>query len=82
MPEPHAKAPLVCDTSVLLYLGRIGHADLLPALFGPVYIPRAVALELDMGRLLRSDTLNPYSMEWATIVQVPEAALKALPPTA
>ena len=42
---------VVCDTSILLYLGRIGHLDLLPALFAPIYIPEQVVLELDMGRL-------------------------------
>lgn len=36
------KAPLVCDTSVLLYLGRIGREYLLPAWYGPVYAPEQV----------------------------------------
>ena len=35
---------LVCDTTVLLYLGRIGQVSLLPAVFEPVYIPQAVLL--------------------------------------
>ena len=54
MPE----RPLVCDTTVLLYLGRIGQIDLLPALFTPIYIPEQVVLELDVGRLLRADTVD------------------------
>jgi hypothetical protein len=49
----------VCDTTVLLYLGRIGQAGLLPELFAPVFIPEPILLELDMGRILRHDTINP-----------------------
>ena len=55
-----SKRAIVCDTTVLLYLGRIGQSDLLPALFSPVYVPEPVMLELDMGRLLRPDTINPH----------------------
>jgi hypothetical protein len=29
----------MCDTTIPLYLGRIGRIDLLAALFAPVYIP-------------------------------------------
>lgn len=64
------KASLVSDTSLLLYLGRIRQLHLLPSLFARVYIPQQVVLELDAGRLLRSDTVNPRHLEWATIVEV------------
>lgn len=74
------KQPLVCDTTVLLYLGRIGQADLLHALFTPVYVPEPVMLELDMGRLLRPDTFNPRGCAWATPAEVPQDAIDALPP--
>jgi hypothetical protein len=53
---------IVCDTTVLLYPGRIGQSDLLPALFSSVYVPEHVLLELDMGRLLHPDTVNPRSL--------------------
>ena len=76
MPEQ----PLVCDTTVLLYLGRISQADLLPALFTPVYVPEPVMLELDMGRLLRPDTFNPQDCAWAAPVTVPQDAIDVLPP--
>jgi uncharacterized protein len=33
-----SEQPLVCDTTIPLYLGRIGQIDLLPALFAPVCI--------------------------------------------
>jgi len=74
------KRPLVCDTTVLLYLGRIGRADLVPALFGPVYVPEPVVLELDMGRLLRPDTCDPRQWAWAERVTVSPEAIGALPP--
>lgn len=76
MPDP----AVVCDTPVLLYLGRIAQIEWLPRLFKTVYVPEAVALELDMGRLLRADTVNPRLWPWATIVPVPQSALDALPP--
>jgi predicted nucleic acid-binding protein len=50
---------VVCDTTVLLYLGRIDDSDLLLALFSTVHIPEQVLAELDMGRLLHRDTLDP-----------------------
>lgn len=76
MPE----RPLVCDTTVLLYLGRIGQLGLLPALFAPIDIPEAVALELDMGRLLRPDTIDPRGLAWAAVVAVSRDAMDSLPP--
>lgn len=80
MPDTSPKSPLICDTSVLLYLGRIEQADVLPALFAPIYVPEAVALELDMGRLLRSDTFDPRTHPWANLIPVPITTLQALPP--
>ena len=75
-----AKLALVCDTTVLLYLNRIGLTHLLPALFEPVYIPQTVLLELDMGRLTRSDTIDPRSLRWPHIVHVPDNSIDSLPP--
>jgi hypothetical protein len=40
--------PIVCDTTVLLYLGRIGQSELLPAQYRPALVPEAVTLELEM----------------------------------
>ncbi len=68
------------DTSLLLYLGRLRQVHLLPLLFAQVYIPEQVVLELDAGRLLRSDIVNPRHLEWATIVEVPDEQIAALPP--
>ena len=74
------KRPIVCDTTVLLYLGRIGQIDLLPALFDPVWVPERVGLELDMGRLLRRDTVDPRVLPWATLVSVSQVMIDSLPP--
>ena len=74
------KQPLVCDTTIPLYLDRIGQIALLPALFAPVYVPEQVCLELDMGRVLRLDTINPRSLAWVELVSVSQALIDSLPP--
>jgi predicted nucleic acid-binding protein len=73
------KSPLVSDTTLLLYLGRLGRVHLLPDLFASVFVPEQVALELDAGRLLRTDTINPRALKWATVVPVYEEEIAALP---
>lgn len=75
-----SKRSIVCDTTVLLYLGRIGQLDLLPALFEPVWVPESIQLELDMGRLLRRDTVDPQELPWTTSVSVSQAMIDGLPP--
>jgi predicted nucleic acid-binding protein len=74
------KQPLVCDTTIPLYLDRIGQIDLLSALFAPIYVPEQVCLELDMGRLLRPDTINPRSLVWVELVSVSQTLIDSLPP--
>jgi predicted nucleic acid-binding protein len=74
-----SKRAIVCDTTVLLYLSRIGQIDLLSALFSPVCVPESVMLELDMGRLLRPDTINPRRLAWVTPVSVSRAMIDDLP---
>jgi predicted nucleic acid-binding protein len=59
---------------------HIGQIDLLPALFDPVLVPECVKLELDMGRLLRRDTVDPEDLPWATLVLVSQVMIDALPP--
>lgn len=71
---------IVCDTTVLLYLGRIDQLRLLPELYSIVYVTEAVTLELDMGRLLRPDTINPRNLEWVNSVSIPEPNINVLPP--
>jgi predicted nucleic acid-binding protein len=74
------KAEIVCDTTVLLYLGRINHTPLLPELFKSVFVPQTVMLELDAGRLLRPDTIDPRNLDWITLVEVTSSEINALPP--
>jgi len=71
---------LVCDTTLLLYLNRIGQTSLLCALFEPIHVPKPVGLELDMGRLLRPDTIDPSQMECLSPVSVDQSEMDALPP--
>jgi len=75
-----AKLPLVCDTTLLLYLNRIDQVDLLSALFAQVCVPESVMLELDMGRLDRGDTIDPRKLAWIAPVSVSQAAIGDLPP--
>ena len=70
---------LVSDTSVLLYLGRIQHLDLLDTLFTNILIPQAVLSELDVGRTLRADTVNPRHFAWMQIVKVSTEEIAQLP---
>jgi len=71
---------IACDTSLLLYLGRIKKVTILPALYKEVYVPEKVALELDAGRLLRADTIDPRMLDWVNVVSVSEKKIHALPP--
>ena len=73
------KESIACDTSLLLYLGRIRKTNVLPALYEEVSVPEKVALELDAGRLLRSDTIDPRLLDWANVVPVSERDILALP---
>jgi uncharacterized protein len=71
---------LCCDTSILLYLGRIGQLSLLPSLFGALVMPGQVALELDMGRLLQPSIIDPRQFDWISVVNMPEDEIASLPP--
>jgi len=71
---------IACDTSLLLYLGRIKKANILPVLYKKVSVPEKVALELDAGRLLRADTIDPRMLDSANVVSVSEKDILALPP--
>ncbi len=75
-----SERPLVGDTTVLLYLNRIGQLHLLRALFAPVCVLDLVRLELDMGRLLRPDTVDPRRPGWISTVSVSQDEMDALPP--
>jgi len=70
---------IVPDTSLLLYLGRIGKVDVLPLLYKEVCVPEKVVRELDVGRLLRADTIDPSTLDWVKVVLVSQEEIDALP---
>jgi len=43
-------------------------------------VPTQVALELDMGRVLRADTVNPRELTWIGSVEVSAREVGRLPP--
>ncbi len=59
---------VVSDASVLIALARIGHLDMLPTLFGKVFIPRAVAREIEVGGKDGSELFK--QAEWIHIVDL------------
>jgi predicted nucleic acid-binding protein len=71
---------VVCEPTVQLYLGRINQLGLLPALFSKVFIPQQVVTELDMGRFMRRDTVDPREYDWANLVSVTRSEIDQLPP--
>jgi uncharacterized protein len=71
---------LCCDTSILLYLGRIGQLSLLSSLFDAVVVPAQVVLELDMGRLLQASIVDPRQFDWISLMDVSADEIASLPP--
>lgn len=71
--------PIICDTSVWLYLGRIGQTTCLDQLYHPVYTIEAVCRELDIGRISRPTTSDPRTLAWVRLVQPDAQELAALP---
>lgn len=70
---------IICDTSIWLYLGRIGHINLLLQLYQLVYTTEFVCQELDVGRVSRPDTMDPRQLSWVTIVQPTAQEIAHLP---
>ena len=58
---------VICNTSALQYLHQIDRLDLLPALFGQVQIPDAVAAELDEGKRRNVSLPALEDLSWVTI---------------
>ena len=70
---------IVPDTSLLLYLGRIEKVDVLPILYKEIYVPEKVVQELDAGRLLRGDTIDPRTLDRVKVVSVSQEEIGVLP---
>jgi predicted nucleic acid-binding protein len=71
--------PIVCDTSVWLYLGQINQVELLKNLYEPVYTTEAVCIELDNGRINQPDILDPGQLSWVQTVQIEPHHIANLP---
>ena len=68
----------VCNTSPLQYLHQAGVIGILPALYGRLLIPQAVAAELDAGHRADIDLPAVGMLDWIEVRQV-EAAPCPLP---
>lgn len=69
---------VICNTSALQYLHQIDRLDLLPALFGQVQIPRAVAEELDEGKRRNVSLPTLEDLSWVTVRPVRDLTLLPL----
>ncbi|MGK7871865.1 MAG: DUF3368 domain-containing protein [Xenococcaceae cyanobacterium] len=59
----------ISNTSPLLYLYRIETLSWLPELFGEVWIPKAVVLELQAGQQKGYDVPIPSSYPWLQVIE-------------
>ncbi len=66
---------IVSDTSPLQYLYQTDLLDLLPALYGRVTVPQAVAHELEEGRARGIRLPDIKALEWIRIERAPEPTL-------
>ncbi len=69
---------VICNTSALQYLHQIDLLDLLPALFGQVQIPRAVAAEMDEGKRRNVSLPTLEALSWLTIRPIRDRTLLPL----
>ena len=63
-----ADGPVVSDTTPLITLAGLGLLDLLPRLYGAIWVPEAVRAEYDAGRRGTEPPLDALS--WAVIKPV------------
>ena len=71
---------VIADTSPIQYLFQINLLDLLPALYGRVMLPQAVARELSVGLASGTNLPDITLLPWAEIIVVAASPLPALPP--
>lgn len=57
----------ISNTSPLVYLHRIGVIEWLPQLFNSIWLPTAVATELQTGQRRGYDVPNPQQFRWLEI---------------
>jgi predicted nucleic acid-binding protein len=70
---------VIADTSPLQYLHQTGLLHLLPAFYGIVTVPSAVARELAEGRARGISLPDPATLNWIKIEETD--ATESLPPT-
>lgn len=61
---------IICDTSPLFYLHRVGCLGLLEKLYHEIIVPRAVLEELKDGELQGMDVPDIHRFEWMNIKKV------------
>ena len=59
---------VICNTSPLLYLYRIGVLDWLPKLFNEVWITNGVKQEMEIGQQKGYNVPKPRDYEWIIVV--------------
>ena len=64
MPDENRRA-VICNTSPMVYLHRIGRLDLMPALYGRVVLPNSVCRELETGLEENYDVPDWRTLPWA-----------------
>ncbi len=70
---------VVADTSPLQYLHQANSLQLLPALYGNILVPEAVAAELQRGISLGFSLPDVRELRWVRVVRVPTDAPLPLP---
>jgi len=65
---------VICNTSPVFYLHRIGRIACLPALYNRIILPESVCDELAVGRAEGFDAPDPALLEWIDRrqTQIPE----------
>lgn len=73
MPERN-RLFVICNTSPMVYLHRIGRLDLLPTLYGRIVLPHSVCAELETGGEEKYDVPDWTTLPWvdARCTRVPE----------
>ena len=69
---------VISNTSPLQYLYQADALSLLPQLFGALYVPEAVAAELQAGRQRNVPLPDPEALPWLTVRPVQQPALLPL----
>lgn len=75
-----ADGPVVADTTPLIILAGVGLLDLLPRLYGEIWIPEAVRDEYDAGRRRSEPPLD--ALPWVVVkpIHIEHPALSGLGP--